>query len=755
MLLSLSNDTNKSPQADHSLQWNAVHAFLLLLIVLVVVGNTMVIFAVAVDRKLRSVTTNKFIASLAVSDLLVGLIVMPLSLYYKMHNDHWTLGYTWCQFHLVSGVFSTTASIVHLVAISLDRYFAIMFPTEYQRHSVSTSTVPYVVMIWLMALAVSSTLFMEQRDSFDGICWISNPQYIVLSSFLSFFLPGAIVVYLYMKIFKKLRNHQLYMFGQLTHRGGDRERRHSLPRVIIEEVRSRRGSRMSQTGSQSGSPTRRQSGGSKERSPSQPDIHTVAKPQQRWRSPTICAETLAHDRLLAAKKRVSIVPDPPSMDVSVNMASMDQMKDEHHHNRLREEELLGCEAGLRKKSEEEVRKLSDERKRVIYERRRSSTSENPNGVPIMQAFQKAYQEVRAGRRRSTIHDTYHFPSLTTVADDEPATPPEDEKEKERDESTIMHKLSSGSSIAETVIAMLPKTSTSLSKTDSHEDSVSTEASQKPLLGPPAHHYTKKSQQQQLRYSPSIPAPTFLMVPAMMSVNTPPATPNTKEAPQNCSSLLQVPRLFDCPSPCSVPSNSSHSSYTSASGSSDTYRRISMNSYGSSLTDGTESTFECDSRRSSAWSTIRAAVFDRQQLRGGKASVDITVDRTGSPQKKMSTISRGKLRRIATQVTRAIRRKRRESMAIRRESRATRVVAAILIAFLICWIPYFCISIVRGVLMGFQVNINTPIHLTLFVYTSWLGYAHSCFNPLIYMCLNKNFRNTMRKMMQKTKAAEHE
>ncbi|CAO4379448.1 unnamed protein product [Caenorhabditis nigoni] len=135
-----------------------------------------------------------------------------------------------------------------------------------------------------------------------------------------------------------------------------------------------------------------------------------------WRSPTICAETLAHDRLLAAKKRVSIVPDPPSMDVSVNMASMDQMKDEHHHNLMREEELLGFESGRRKQSEEEVRKLSDERKRVIYERRRSSTSENPNGVPIMQAFQKAYQEVRAGRRRSTIHDNGH-PLQKDTADD--------------------------------------------------------------------------------------------------------------------------------------------------------------------------------------------------------------------------------------------------------------------------------------------------------------------------------------------------
>ncbi|RCN40813.1 7 transmembrane receptor [Ancylostoma caninum] len=259
-------------------QWGVSDVALLFLIIVVVFGNGLVIFAVLIDRKLKTVTTNKFIASLAVSDLLVGLVVMPLSLYYKLHNDEWTLGYTWCQFHLVSGVFSTTASIVHLVAISLDRYFAIMFPTEYQRHCVSTSTLPYVVMIWVMALAVSSTLFMEQKLHSETICWIDNPQYIVLSSFLSFFLPGAIVVYLYIKIFKKLRNHQLYMFGQSTQKHADKKQ--SLPRVIIEEVRSRRGSRLSQTGSQTGSPTRRSSG-SKERSPSQPDIHCIAKPPQR------------------------------------------------------------------------------------------------------------------------------------------------------------------------------------------------------------------------------------------------------------------------------------------------------------------------------------------------------------------------------------------------------------------------------------------------------------------------------------------
>ncbi len=57
---------------------------LILLIVLVIFGNFLVLLAVLIDRKLRSITTNKFIASLAISDLLVGAVVMPLALYVKV-----------------------------------------------------------------------------------------------------------------------------------------------------------------------------------------------------------------------------------------------------------------------------------------------------------------------------------------------------------------------------------------------------------------------------------------------------------------------------------------------------------------------------------------------------------------------------------------------------------------------------------------------------------------------------------------------
>ncbi|VDN83922.1 unnamed protein product, partial [Brugia pahangi] len=83
---------------------------------------------------------------------------------------------------------------------------------------------------------------------------------------------------------------------------------------------------------------------------------------------------------------------------------------------------------------------------------------------------------------------------------------------------------------------------------------------------------------------------------------------------------------------------------------------------------------------------------------------------------------------------------------RRETRATGVVAAILIAFLICWIPYFCIAVYRGVCTGLNIQLNESLHVNLFMLSSWLGYAHSCFNPIIYTCLNKNFRRTIKQMI---------
>lgn len=84
-----------------------------------ITGNVFVIAAILLERNLQSVA-NYLILSLAVADLLVAGLVMPLSAVYLV-SDEWRMGSELCDMWTSSDVLCCTASILHLVAIALDR----------------------------------------------------------------------------------------------------------------------------------------------------------------------------------------------------------------------------------------------------------------------------------------------------------------------------------------------------------------------------------------------------------------------------------------------------------------------------------------------------------------------------------------------------------------------------------------------------------------------------------------------------------
>ena len=94
--------------------------FVTVIMILIVVGNMLVCIAIATEKSLKTVQ-NWFIASLAVSDFLVGLIIMPFSLA-KEVMGYWIFGRFWCEMHSALDVFLCTASINSLCLISLDRW---------------------------------------------------------------------------------------------------------------------------------------------------------------------------------------------------------------------------------------------------------------------------------------------------------------------------------------------------------------------------------------------------------------------------------------------------------------------------------------------------------------------------------------------------------------------------------------------------------------------------------------------------------
>ncbi|CAH1996657.1 unnamed protein product [Acanthoscelides obtectus] len=102
----------------------------ILVAILAVAGNALVIFVFRKERRLRR-RTNYYIVSLAAADLLVGLLGIPFAILSSVGlptNLHA------CLFTVSLLVVLCTISIFCLVAVSVDRYWAILHPMGYSRN---------------------------------------------------------------------------------------------------------------------------------------------------------------------------------------------------------------------------------------------------------------------------------------------------------------------------------------------------------------------------------------------------------------------------------------------------------------------------------------------------------------------------------------------------------------------------------------------------------------------------------------------
>jgi len=101
----------------------SVSITLSLIILIAVLGNSFVIVAFCLRSRLRK-PSNYFILNLAVTDLSLAIMILPISAVYDI-TGIWIFGAEVCLIWTVLDVFVSTASIYSLVAISADRYMAI------------------------------------------------------------------------------------------------------------------------------------------------------------------------------------------------------------------------------------------------------------------------------------------------------------------------------------------------------------------------------------------------------------------------------------------------------------------------------------------------------------------------------------------------------------------------------------------------------------------------------------------------------
>ena len=186
--------------------WSKIFVtFYSVLLVFTVLGNTLVCVAIYVDRRLRS-STNWFIASLAVSDLLYGLVGLPfriVSTAIPIPNVAFCKVWIWVDMLVVA------ASIANLAVISIDRYLKITKPFDYHRKMTKRLSFGAIGGVWAYAAILATFAIIAWPGAKgpilyenSGECSSDNKVFYTVANIVAFLFPLVVLTTSYTMILR-------------------------------------------------------------------------------------------------------------------------------------------------------------------------------------------------------------------------------------------------------------------------------------------------------------------------------------------------------------------------------------------------------------------------------------------------------------------------------------------------------------------------------------------------------------------------
>ncbi|CAJ0954607.1 unnamed protein product, partial [Mesorhabditis belari] len=189
----------------------------LIFALLTTVGNLMVMVSFKIDRQLQTIS-NYFLFSLAVADITIGMISIPLYTYYTA-NRSWGMGYAMCQFWLCVDYLMSNASVLNLLLISFDRYFSVTRPLTYRPRRTTKKALTMIACTYIISLILWPPWIIswpyiegEKLNLKKGTCAVlfleTNPYVTVGTAIAAFYLPVSIMIILYSRVYCETKKRQ-------------------------------------------------------------------------------------------------------------------------------------------------------------------------------------------------------------------------------------------------------------------------------------------------------------------------------------------------------------------------------------------------------------------------------------------------------------------------------------------------------------------------------------------------------------------